>query len=376
MLSILLSLTQKKPALDFSEKELEEILSSENHITLPRNLYDSGIIKKMDLGSRIAVRFFQSEIYLKYPKFSDFIYDNEIGKHKKGRGFFLPDLVNFVKRNEDFLNSLIDVEYDFKFSLAALESLKATYLLRCKNKIIESPQYQLLREAVGIWYPREEERDFSDEDALREIKSHYFKGRELLFTNATPIKSNSGCKAAPLISCFIQKLVEDSIDGIGQTLKNTMDLQKGNGGVSTSIHEMRPAGDIIESSGRICDGVCKPLKIADEIAFYVDQNKKRAGAHVFWLAAYHPDIFEFIYMKDQFKDVEKHALRLFDGVWQIVYSLSKLRRTETGISYLRSVIRVLTWYMGKSLMIFTSHIFERLKIRDFLLSSNSWKKDP
>ena len=78
---------------------------------------------------------------------------------------------------------------------------------------------------------------------------------------------------------------------------------------------MRPAGDIIESSGRVCDGVCKPLKIADEIAFYVDQNKKRAGAHVFWLAAYHPDIFEFIYMKDQFKDVEKHALRLFYGVW-------------------------------------------------------------
>ena len=127
MLSILSSLTQKKPTLDFSEKELEEILSSgDQNFTgnLSRNLYDSGIIKKMDLGSRIAVRLFQSEIYLKYPKFSDFIYDNAVGKHKKGRGFFLPEpRFLFVKRNESFLNSLIDPEYGFKFSLAALDPL-------------------------------------------------------------------------------------------------------------------------------------------------------------------------------------------------------------------------------------------------------------
>ncbi len=275
-------------------------------------LFDMSKTEYMELGSRVSVYANQEVVYTLYPKFSDFIYDNAIRfiRGGKKRGFFNEDLVSFVKKNEDALNNLIDKSYDFKYDLAAMESFKSTYFLRKRNKVIESPQYLLLREALGIWYSYE-----NGDKAIEEITLHYKLERDLYFTNSTPIKCNSACNKAPLISCFIQKLINDSIHGIGMTVVNTMDLQKGNGGVSTAIHELRANGSIIESSGRICDGVMKPLHIFKEVAKYVDQNKKRPGAHVLYLACYHPDIFDFIGMKNQFKAEGKFALELFYAIW-------------------------------------------------------------
>lgn len=285
---------------------MEEIKIDES-VESVRNLYDTGDVEKMKLGSIIAMKLHQKIILSVYPKFSDFIYDNEC---VNGKGYFPERVITYVRDHEEELNSLIDHSYDYKYDLSALESFKSTYFLRKNGVSIETPQYLLLREALGIWIPTEDE-----EDTFETIREHYLLERECMFTNATPIKANALCKNNPLISCFIQKLTDDSINGIGTTMLQTMQLQKANGGVSTAFHELRAAGSNIETSGRSSDGICKPLKIFNEIALYVDQNKKRPGAHVIYLACYHPDIFDFIHMKNQFSPPAKQAVDLFYGFW-------------------------------------------------------------
>lgn len=386
MQEIFVKLCQIEPKLEYSEEKLRLIIEDIKTI-IPENTPEEKATSKISkylcdseeykLAARVAIYNHQQKILSKYPTFSEFVSDNGIKKlGTKHRGFFRESFINFVCRNSEVLDDIIDHSYDFKLTSAGFDSIKSGYLLRNKNQIIELPQYLLMRNAVALYYSegREEidkihqkitedteklnkvseyldgiydedhdpevnyqalqeilkkelrshqetlkkytKTEFEDDTkALSNIVEYYVNAREFYFISATPILSNAGCKDAPLISCFIQKLVSDSILGIGETLKNTMLLQKGNGGVSSAFHEIRAEGSIIESSGRICDGICKPMEIFEGTAHYVDQNKKRAGAHVIYLQAHHPDIFNFIYMKDQFRPVGKKRMDLFYAVW-------------------------------------------------------------
>lgn len=310
----------KKPILDLDPKMISDKIADRLD-TIPANtpvwdaygtfakmFYDSGDLYQMKFGSRLSVYALHLQILPKYPTFSSMI-TSSIGT------LFSEEVLDFVMKHEDELNDMVDIEVDYTYNIMAIEGYKSTYILRKNNEMIEIPQYVLLRTAIGLWYNASAIEEKDDVNNMNKIRETYELERSLYFTHATPIKANSLCKNNCLISCFIQKLKSDSIRGIGKTMDRTMMMQKANAGVATSMHNIRPTGDIIGSSGRICDGIEKPLQIFNEIAKYVDQNKKRPGAHAITLAAYHPDIFNFATMKDQFAPAGKGAKDLFYAVW-------------------------------------------------------------
>jgi ribonucleoside-diphosphate reductase alpha subunit len=90
-----------------------------------------------------------------------------------------------------------------------------------------------------------------------------------------------------LISCYLQVLKSDSIDGIYTTLHRTAMMQKGAGGVSTSIHEIRGYGSVIRSSGSISKGAGGALKVFEDTSKYVDQGGRRPGSNVFYKEPWH-----------------------------------------------------------------------------------------
>lgn len=369
-----------EPKLNYSENEIDFLIKDIDSIVtnqkskqgiqkISKFLCDSNYL---DLSARYAIYTHQEEILKVYPTFSSYIIDNgfvPISKFSdKLRGFFKNSFINFVKRNADVLDKMIDNTRDYLLSISGFDSLKSGYLLRRRNQVIELPQYLFMRNAIALFYSEgADDQDLLEEEllklweepivnkekiskyikilnkyydteaerdkkALETIKIFYTYISQFKFITATPILANAGCKNGPLISCFIQKLVNDSINGIGETVKNTMNLQKGNGGVGTAIHEMRAAGSIIESSGRVCDGVVKPTEIFEGVVHYVDQNKKRPGAHVLTLSITHPDIFDFIFLKDQFRPKGKKFMDLFYAVWVDELFFERVR--ENGYWYL------------------------------------------
>jgi len=55
-----------------------------------------------------------------------------------------------IKDNADTLNKAIDETRDFNYDYFGFKTLERSYLLKVNKKIVERPQYMLMRVAIGI----------------------------------------------------------------------------------------------------------------------------------------------------------------------------------------------------------------------------------
>lgn len=251
------------------------------------------------LGARLVVNNLIHDVKKKYKVFSDVPSPKDSAYTK------------FVKKHSKYLNNLVKEDRNFKYSYMGIMTLKKSYLLRdTKGEIIETPQYLILRVAVNLWCTYK-----SEEYALKMIEETYNQCSTFKYTHATPTLFNSGTKMNSLISCYLQQLPEDSIEGIYELFKRSGLLQKSAGGLASHIHNMRAIETNISSSNRPCSGIRSPLQLLEKTAQYVDQNRKRPGSNAIYLEPWHYEILTFLEMANPFTPDELSALDLFYAVY-------------------------------------------------------------
>ncbi len=97
-----------------------------------------------------------------------------------------------------------------------------------------------------------------------------------------------------LFNCFVMGLIEDSMDGIFQALKEgALTMQQG-GGVGYDFSTLRPAGTRTRSAAGIATGPVSFMKIWDAMCGTVLSQGARRGAMMACLRCDHPDIETFI----------------------------------------------------------------------------------
>ena len=90
--------------------------------------------------------------------------------------------------------------------------------------------------------------------------------------------------------------VEDSMEGIYDSLKEDALISKMGGGVGFDVSKLRPKGDRLSGGGE-ASGVVSFLKIFDQSAKTIITGGHRRSAHIALLDINHPDIEEFITVK-------------------------------------------------------------------------------
>jgi len=90
--------------------------------------------------------------------------------------------------------------------------------------------------------------------------------------------------------------VEDSLEGIYDSLKEDAVISKMGGGVGFDISKLRPKGDPLSSGGE-SSGIVSFLRIFDQSAKTIMTGGQRRSAHIALLDISHPDIEEFIDVK-------------------------------------------------------------------------------
>ncbi len=138
-----------------------------------------------------------------------------------------------------------------------------------------------------------------------------------------------------LFNCFVMGLIEDSVVGIFEALKDgAITLQQG-GGVGYDFSTLRPRGMRAQASGTIASGPVSFLKVWDAVCATILSTGARRGAMMATLRCDHPDIEEFIDAKCDPASLPRFSLSVLltasfmqavasDSEWPLVFPDAQL----------------------------------------------------
>jgi len=116
------------------------------------------------------------------------------------------------------------------------------------------------------------------------------------FTPAGRTVTNAGAKTALVANCIVMP-VDDSLEGIFQTLKESVLLQQKGAGLGFALDRLRPAMAPVITTQGSSSGPVSFLQIYNE-AFGIIKQQARTGANMAMMSVDHPDILDFIRAKE------------------------------------------------------------------------------
>ncbi|MFJ2086487.1 ribonucleoside-diphosphate reductase subunit alpha [Micromonospora chokoriensis] len=203
-------------------------------------------------------------------------------------GLIGDDTAAFVATHAAALDDAIDPDGDRRFEYFGLRTVYDRYLLRhpTSRLVLETPQYWLLRVACGLSRTPDEAVGF------------YRLMSSLAYLPSSPTLFNSGTRHTQMSSCYLVDSPLDELDSIYQRYAQVANLSKFAGGIGIAYSRVRSRGALIRGTNGQSNGIVPWLRTLDASVAAVNQGGRRKGAACVYLEPWHPDIEEFLQLRD------------------------------------------------------------------------------
>jgi ribonucleoside-diphosphate reductase alpha chain len=198
----------------------------------------------------------------------------------------------FVKDNarklDDTVAQAVARGADWEFEYFGIKTVYDRYLLRhpVTRLVVETPQYFLLRVACGLSRTPAEAIGF------------YRLMSSLAYLPSSPTLFNAGTSHPQMSSCFLVDSPRDDLGSIYERYGQVARLSKFSGGIGIGWSRVRSRGALIRGTNGASNGIVPFLKTLDASVAAVNQGGRRKGAACVYLEPWHPDIEEFLELRD------------------------------------------------------------------------------
>jgi len=223
----------------------------------------------------------------------------------QAQGIIGAETAQMVATHSRKLNDAIINERNWLYEFFGLRTVYDRYLLRHPEtrKVIETPQYFLMRVACGL--------STNPEDAIE----FYKLISSLEYLPSSPTLFNSGTTHPQMSSCYLLDSPTDSLDGIYNRYHDVARLSKHAGGIGLSYSRIRSRGSLIRGTNGLSNGIVPWLKTLDASVAAVNQGGRRKGAACVYLESWHADIEEFLELRDNTGDLSRRTHNLNLANW-------------------------------------------------------------